>query len=142
MGRLFLSFFLLSATLLFAGCSQESELINTEVEGTAKLDGQPVVGATVEFYPVIHGGYERLPYSTGSTDSKGFYRLTCENAKAGAIVGKHRVVVRYPPPPRGAPRNASPGPPIPLDYTVAADTKLQIDVKSDQKVYDLVLKSK
>src|SRR5262245_3982810 len=130
----------LGILLLAVGCRQGPSLTYTEVEGTVKLDSQPVPGATVEFYPVTEGK-EALPRSTATTDDKGFYRLTCENGNTGAVVGKHRVVVRYALLGReAASKTAKPG--IPVTYTVASQSPLQIDVKSGQKVYDLTLKSR
>jgi hypothetical protein len=119
------------ALLTFAGCSARQEYV--EVEGTVTLNKKPLHGAMVAFYPDSEGT-KQLPYSTATTDASGHYVLTCADGKSGALVGKHRVVVHWPPEehpsdPRQRPK--PPGPPIPVRYTVATETPLLIEVKSD-----------
>ena len=56
------------------------------VEGTVRMDGQPVKDATVIFQPD-----DGLP-SHGETDSQGHYELKFSD-KLGAVVGGHTVTV-------------------------------------------------
>src|SRR5262245_42177646 len=76
--------------LVLAGCSGKNVVLNETVEGTVKIDGKPLAGVVVQFVPE---GETRLPGSSGVTDERGHYTLTCENQRSGAVVGKHRVVL-------------------------------------------------
>jgi hypothetical protein len=114
--------------LALAGCSPP--LKYAEVEGKVTLGGKSLAGVKVTFYPDTEGA-EQLPYSSGMTDGKGLYTLSLQDGKPGAMVGKHRVVVNWPLPERrdDGTRPPPPGPPIPVEYTVAGDTKLIVEVK-------------
>ena len=65
------------------------------VEGTVKLDGNPLPGATVYFAPLdatIPGGRkERARTSYGITNDKGHYRMIYINQTQGVAAGKCRV---------------------------------------------------
>ena len=65
------------------------------VEGTVKLDGRPLPGATVHFAPLdatIPGGKkERARTSYGITDDKGHYRMIYINQTQGVAAGRCRV---------------------------------------------------
>ena len=115
------------ALLALAGCGPT--LTHAEVEGKVTLAGKPLSGVIVTFYPVSEGT-RQLPYSTGKTDDTGAYTLETVDGGPGALVGKHRVVVNWPPRERGAqPVKRPPALRIPLEYTVAADTPLLVEVK-------------
>ena len=58
------------------------------VEGTITLDGSPLAGAVVEFVP-DDGGRS----SSAVTDKAGHYSLRYNAEAAGAVVGKHNVLV-------------------------------------------------
>jgi hypothetical protein len=132
---------LIGAIVLIGGCGRGKSVTTTEAEGTVKVNGKVVSGALVEFYPETTEGMDGLPRSTATTDGNGFFKLACANGEPGAVVGNHRVVVRYPVPPRDAPVKA-PEPAIPLSYTVAKDTPLRIEIKPGQKTYELVIKGR
>jgi hypothetical protein len=108
------------------------------------LNGKPLPGAVVEFYPVVAAGQAALPFSRGQTDAGGRFQLTCDNQQAGAVVGKHRVVVRPAPTERDpdAPPRRSLASAIPAPYTVASQTPLQVEVAAGQSVHDLALKGR
>ncbi|MCA9131094.1 MAG: carboxypeptidase regulatory-like domain-containing protein [Planctomycetales bacterium] len=59
------------------------------VEGTVKLDGQPLPNAMLEFYPQDKGGL-----SSGRTDANGHYELYYGREGKGAEVGEHLVQIR------------------------------------------------
>jgi hypothetical protein len=60
------------------------------VEGTVKLNGQPLDKIHVEFWPKGDG-----PRSIGMTDAQGRFTLTSDDGKRkGAHVGTHKVVLR------------------------------------------------
>ena len=114
-----------------AGCSRP-KLEFTEVSGKVTLEGKPLVGVMVRFYPLSEGA-EQLPYSTAITDDAGVYRLTAQTSESGALVGRHTVVVHWPsrdileaegrPPPPASKR-------IPLRFTVVTESPLQYEVKA------------
>jgi hypothetical protein len=101
------------------------------------LNGTPLVDVVVTFYPDTERK-EGLPYARGKTDATGTYTLAAANGRSGAVVGKHRVVVKWPPRERGDNRERTPS--IPLRYTVAVDTPLIREVKAGgPQTIDLVL---
>jgi hypothetical protein len=120
------------ALFALAGCGPSVKIDYAEVEGKVTLDGAPLSGAKVTFYPDSEGP-EQLPYATGMTDASGAYTLTAVTGKPGAMVGRNRAVVNWPPRERGGPDDPPPpppGPPIPVPYTVAGDTPLLVEVKA------------
>lgn len=76
---------LLALTVLGCGGSDGPEL--GQVEGTIKLDGEPLKNANVIFQP------EKGRPSTGTTDEDGHYELQYTQDKQGAVVGKHTVKI-------------------------------------------------
>lgn len=74
--------------LLAAGCSGGPKL--AEVEGVVKLNGKPLSGIQLEFWPEGSG-----PRSIGVTDEQGRFTLSSDDGKKkGAVVGKHKVVLK------------------------------------------------
>ena len=72
------------------GCSSGNAV--TDVEGTVTLNGQPLEGAQVQFLPDPVEGTTG-PRSLGATDAQGRFKMTCDDNRSGAVVGKHRVLV-------------------------------------------------
>ena len=70
--------------LLFVGCGEPFG----EVTGKVTLDGEPLVGATVEFSP--DGGSPAY----GMTNEVGEYKLLWSADQSGAQLGQHRVRIR------------------------------------------------
>jgi hypothetical protein len=82
------------AIVYLSGCARDPRLV--EVEGTLTLRGRPLHGVMICFVPDADSG-TLGPRSTGWTNEVGRYRLTCDRPrKAGAVVGKHRVIVLDP----------------------------------------------
>jgi len=131
----------LLSVLAATGCASSTPPL-TEVKGVVLLDGKPLAGVRVEFIPGDSAD-RRLPFSQAETDDNGRYELRCENTQPGAVIGQHKVIVRRPSirPAPDAPPPPS-GPAIPVAYQSVLNTPLTVDVKADQKSYDLVLKSK
>lgn len=78
-----------AATFGTAGCGSETDAPDLgTVQGTVKLDGEIVAGASLLFYPV-DGGRS----STAVTDAEGKYSLEYKTDSPGAKVGKHHVSV-------------------------------------------------
>jgi hypothetical protein len=118
---------------------------NENVEGTVKMDGAPVPNVMVRFVPddpTVQG-----PVSSGYTDEKGHFTLTCENQKPGAVIAKHNVLVLAG---RGASadeaENQAGAAPaagkkvfVPPAYATPRQTPLQVEVTADKHTYDLTL---
>jgi len=113
--------------MLLSGCGQRFEY--AEVSGKVSMGGHALAGVFVTFFP-DDDGPEQLPYSMGTTDANGIYKLTTTTGKPGALVGTHRVVVNWPSRDRREPNTPEPSPPIPVPYTVATDTPLKVEVKA------------
>jgi hypothetical protein len=141
----------LVAALLLPGCTPTPPPI-TNVEGVVLLNDAPLPNALVEFAPELtHFGAEMN--STGITDDKGFFRLTCAfKSQPGAAVGKHRVVITDAPAPaeaRGPSQaaqerltkfmNGLKNRPIPTAYGAIGTTPLIVEVTPEQKSYTLKL---
>src|SRR5262245_52264679 len=91
--RLILLGGLLALTAAVEGCQRGPTWNLAPVEGTLTKNGQPLPHMEVTFYPDLDAGVEG-PRSTAVTDEAGHYRLRTHNGDEGAIVGKHRVVLR------------------------------------------------
>jgi|SRR5579872_590205 len=68
------------------------------VTGTVTLDGEPLpLGAIVEFHPVIdpNAPNYRLATSVGFPDKDGKYTLIYKQDILGAVIGKHRVLIKF-----------------------------------------------
>jgi hypothetical protein len=137
--------------LALSGCLKGRPPI-TEVEGRALLNGQPLPHAQVVFMPELDK-YGAEMNSVGETDEQGRFRLTCAyRQQPGACVGTHRVLVTDPPA-REEFRSQSQqaqeayqkylrslkNRPIPPDYGNVARTPLRVEVRADQKSYEITL---
>jgi hypothetical protein len=76
---------LAAPALLAAGCGGQAPV--APVEGTLKMNGKPLADVKVDFLPETSG-----PRSSGVTDKRGHYTLTCDDNRPGAVVGPHRIV--------------------------------------------------
>jgi hypothetical protein len=112
---------------MVAGCSSGPPVERAPVQGKVTLDGTLLTGVIVTFYPITEG-IEGLPYARGTTDAEGAYELVDADGKPGAVVGKNRVVVRWPRE-RGGDRSPEDKQSIPLRYTVANDTPIIVEVQ-------------
>ncbi len=83
---------LLALFIMVAGCGNSEGRVS--LRGTVKLDGQPLVNATVRFIAQDSGGKDAL----GTTDADGVFRLSTLKPGDGALPGKYKVVVRPPAP--------------------------------------------
>jgi hypothetical protein len=111
--------------VIAVGCSDGP--LTGRVEGTVTVDGQPTVGLKVFFYP------PRGRMSRTITDENGYYRLQFKPDVAGALVGKHKVVISTVTERARQER-------LPARYN--SETKLTADVKSGKNVIDFPLESK
>jgi hypothetical protein len=93
----FVSIIIGFSVLAFVGCSNPDSKYS-KVEGTVTLDGQPVEGVTVTFYPVEQG----LEGAVGRTNASGQFSLTSTGALqggTGVLPGEYRVTVSKSQPP-------------------------------------------
>jgi hypothetical protein len=75
------------------GCQRGQTWNLAPVEGTVIKGGSPLKGIQVDFMPDTDAGTVG-PRASGTTDEAGHYRLRTDNGDDGAVVGKHRVVIR------------------------------------------------
>ena len=87
--KMLLILFLLSP---LCGCSQSGNVV--PVTGTVTIDGQPPVGATVNFTPTEG---EQRTTSRGTIREDGRYELRLTSQQDGALIGKHLVQIRFAP---------------------------------------------
>ncbi|MEW4565425.1 carboxypeptidase-like regulatory domain-containing protein [Bremerella sp. JC770] len=78
----------LVALLAAVGCSAYDGPPLDQVTGTVTTGSQPLVGATLEFYPQIGGAP-----SYGKTNENGEFTLRYSTGEFGAVAGRHRVNV-------------------------------------------------
>jgi hypothetical protein len=132
--------------LLGPGCSPAPSKATpdlTVVEGTVRINGQPVPFATVTFFP-LRAGLSENSQSSGVADASGRFRLLT-NGTDGAYPGQCIVTVSeeaLTPGNEGNPPMARSGlsnPPIPEQYTSPNKSTLKIMVKPDQKDYPVEL---
>jgi hypothetical protein len=74
---------------LLLGCGGKDQPVR--VNGTVTLDGKPVDGAGVTFYPAKEGGRQ----ASGITGSDGTFQLTTFKPNDGALAGEYKVTVQY-----------------------------------------------
>ena len=135
---------------LAIGCQPtQKKLAATEkVNGSVKLQGEPVEGATVSFQPVGNG----TP-AVGTTDAQGQYSLTTFLTSDGAVAGSYTVAIskmeksavadsgsgdNYVPPDQ----NKVPADPknlLPAKYANATSSGLTATVVAGSNTHDFVL---
>ncbi|HUE14316.1 MAG TPA: hypothetical protein VMR25_09145 [Planctomycetaceae bacterium] len=129
--------------LLLCGCGRSVSL--GQVEGTVRLDGQPVNQVMVVFIP----DDPHQPQSIGITDAEGRFQLRCNSAGLGAVVGEHRVTLvdaavapggrsRDDDPPASA---AAPASRLPSDYSRTDKTPLRRSVAPGSQTVDIDIAS-
>jgi len=82
----------LIALAAVCGCAGDGKISTNIVEGTVTFNGQPLVGATVNFHPT-DGGHAAF----GNTDAQGRYRLQTllGRVDAGTTAGEYTVTVSH-----------------------------------------------
>lgn len=134
---------LLALLLAFApiliGCGERNTL--APVDGVLKLDGKPVPGVEVHFIPEVDIEAKTPPASRGLTDAQGTFSLSTDRGETGAVVGKHTVIIQYPPPTSRDERPPS-GPRVPLLYQSFLETPIHVEVKPEANTVPINLKSR
>jgi len=70
------------------GCSSSDALV--PVHGLVAIEGEPLAGAAVTFYPVAGG-----VCSVATTDISGRFTLKTQDGRLGAVAGLHQVAVAH-----------------------------------------------
>jgi hypothetical protein len=138
--------------LAAAGCGKPAPPPFTEVEGVVLLDGSPLGKAQVDFIPELADYGAEMNSSAVTEDDGHFVLIRAKDGQPGAAVASHRVVVTEGPLPdrfRGMSGDAQTGAanylrslknrPIPEQYGTMGKTPLHIEVKADQKRYEIKL---
>jgi hypothetical protein len=133
-----------------AGCgrSRPEMAYNDLVEGTVKLDDEPLAGVLVTFVPKPDPG-AAAPTSSATTDGEGHFKLECDNSRRGAVVAIHHVLLSRgrpaDPSHRGEtewPTDYSDNRPVPEVYKAIASTTLEMAVTAEKHSgYDFSIKS-
>ena len=111
--------------VIASGCSRGPQV--GQVEGTVTVDGEPVAGLKVFYYPPT-GRPSRTV-----TDAQGHYRLKWKPDVGGALVGQHKVVI-------STITEQDRVEHLPARYN--SETELTADVKAGDNIIDFPLKSK
>jgi hypothetical protein len=136
----------LGVALLLAGllgCGSSETVV---VTGTVTLNGEPLAGAAVTFYPDgTTGGLG----GNGWTGPDGRYTLTSARGGKGTLPGTYRVVVsRFlnpdgsAPDPKVPPAEGKARETLPGRYSDRDATELRATVSKDARVHDFTLKRK
>lgn len=122
--------------LALAGCGG-GPVFGT-VGGQVRAGGKPADKVRVEFHPDAGSG-TKGPSSSAETDADGRYTLTCfhnDRAQAGAVVGKHKVVLQDM---RLAASETGQGVPIRFgpEYATVLTTPLDKEVTAGEQTIDI-----
>lgn len=135
------------------GCGSDGPQLST-VTGKVTKGGKPLASVSVTFTPVGGG----IP-SAGLTDGEGKFALLSSTGKAGALVGKHKVVLASKASEsapvgyeammkarqsseggnRGAPKEQPKQTTFPPEYGDASKTPLEYEVKPGSNDFDIVI---
>lgn len=124
------------ATAAAAGCKGEEPV--PAVAGTVTVNGRPVPGGTVTFYPDAAKGNASPHLPTGVIEADGRFEVCLPEARKGAPPGWYRVVVF-------AADDPQPGKPVRFfvhkKYTDRGTTPLSVEVVANPEPgrYDLKL---
>jgi len=141
--------------LTLTGCGDGGPSLNA-VTGTVTKGGEPLKGISVTFSPVEAG-----PSSGGITNDEGKFVLLCQSGKAGAVAGKHKVVLSMAASSdaapvgyeamlaarqaseskgeRGAPAKTEDNATFPKEYGDAKTTPLSYEIKAGSNDFDVVI---
>lgn len=145
------AFVLFSAVMMIGAIGCGSGVSDTplmgEVTGVVTFDGNPVVGATVEFTP-DNTRDTKGPKSSGVTNAEGKYSLVGPGGTKGAVVGVHKVTIMCPPPAGmsssldGAGSSAPTTPcTVPVKYGSLQSTDVNLEVFVGKNDHPIALKS-
>lgn len=126
--------------LVLVGCGVGDSYQVAELDGVVLIGGKPGNKIYVQFIPDV-GGEASPPPSTAQTDDQGRFTLQLMegrggSGRAGAVVGRHRVVLRDL---QLAESATGAGVPIRLsqDYTLPSTTPLTQEVKEGKQTIQI-----
>lgn len=139
---------LVLCVIALPGCSPKQPPPMVIIEGTLKLNGQPLGLALIEFMPELKDFGAQMN-SNAVTDANGKFRLM-RGDQPGAVVASHRVVINEGPPPSGTRGQDAASQamlteymsqlknrPIPSRFGNYSATPLRVEVKEENR--DLVI---
>jgi len=146
-----LKFMVFAAVLLICGCLGSA--VETTVNGTLRIGGQPVENVLVTFYSAENPDSEKL-VASGLTNANGEFTLTRDDDESANIaVGNYLVTLTEGEVP--ATVTASEVPlaaqsyllslahrPLPVVYARHVDTPLKVDVVGGKTIYALEIQQK
>jgi hypothetical protein len=93
--RTLVRFTLLCAAVVLAGCGSSKPYDTAPISGRITLDGKPLEGARVIFFPIHdpQSGPLSGPEAYGTTDADGRYTLETAFGERGATLGPNRVSI-------------------------------------------------
>jgi len=114
------------AVMIVAGCGGRASVPDlVPVHGVVTLDGLPLADAMVEFRPELGRS------SSGRTDANGKYQLRYTADIAGALPGRHTVMIMSAPEGDEDPTDRLKDPRIPAKYN--SKTKLDANLEPGKK---------
>jgi hypothetical protein len=133
--------------VISAGCGKAPPPPIVEVEGIVRLDGRPLKKVEVRFVPTIDQGGEYV--ATGVTNDAGEFKLTCKG-QPGACACENRVLVMEAELPGHLKSESAQvdlaryfrslgGRPLPPQYGNLAESPITVNVRADQKEYNIDL---
>jgi len=125
--KVVLALVLLAMTLGSIGCGRSDLPELGRVHGTVTLDGKPLAGVIVTFFP------DAGRPAVANTDSEGEYELMYTADVKGATVGPSTVRVLWP-------DGETPTAKIPDKY--GANSELKTEVKPGKNTFDITMESK
>lgn len=123
--QLHAAFFVVMPLAVVCGCGKDASL--AEVTGKVTYDGKPVAHAAVEFRPLGDG-----KQSIGYSDEDGNYELQYTLSQIGALIGRHKIVVRIYPPEGQEP--------VPVPDKYGSKSSAEFEVKPGSNRFDIELK--
>ena len=132
---------LIAATAGLSGCESGNV---APVTGRVTLDGKPLAGVWVNFYPVATPGHPNPGFpsvSEAPTDADGRYTLVMpQTRRTGAVIGPHVVSVNTftPPEPEGTSSVKPHSDPLPQRYTTPSELKFDVPPGGAEANFDLV----
>lgn len=122
------------------GCGRSGQFPTAKVTGTVTVNGKPVEGAILTFYPEAGktAKAEAGKAAMGITDAQGKFELSTYRQGDGAVVGKHRVSI-VGKEGRAEMGNAATKFTIPTKYHFPHTSGLNQEIKSGDNKVDLPL---
>ncbi|MHB1423342.1 MAG: hypothetical protein ACYC3I_09145 [Gemmataceae bacterium] len=139
----------LSCLVLLSGCGRQLPRL-VPVQGTVRINGQPLPKASVTFVPQLDK-FGAESNSTAVTDENGRFTLTCAfKGQPGAVVGNHVILITEPPLPEelrnsrdvremASHRQKLGNRPIPPVYGSVSRSPLKVEIKEGQEEVKLEL---